>query len=241
MIKRHLRPAPGVCLIFTVLAALHCFCVLVSAWSPVQYPPSQAARPQANLDQPVVTATQHTSGWLELLVRSGELRARLSLRVKERALAFYPERRRSSFGIEWPLFADIAPLLRAALQTAIPDPQKMPAFTFSFRLVMYPEMSYRLALQALASKNWDRQHGRARSAFTNSFIMNLATNNNTYPELTGLFAAMGYRTELVTLATVRAAQVRELPYRGELQAEGVAPQVWVPYDAILSFKIQRLQ
>jgi len=200
-------------------------------------PPNSTSTPQGG---PAVTLMQHSPDWFDFQVRQGEFRARLALRFKEKSLTFYPERLPRARALEWPLFADMAPLLRACLQAAIPDAGKMPSFSFSMRLVMYPEMSYRVAHQAVASKKWDTSNGRPRASFINGFVTKIANDSDTYPELKALFGNLGYRIDLVSLEKVLALPARDLPFHAELLAEGIAPRSRVPFDAILWFKAQRL-
>jgi hypothetical protein len=205
--------------------------------SPRNSNPSNAT--STPLGGPAVTLHQHSQDWFDFQVRQGGLRARLALHFKERSLTFYPERLPTARALEWPLFVDMAPLLRAGLQAAIPDAGKMPAFSFSIRLVMYPEMSYRVAYQSVATKKWDTAGGRPRASFMNSFVSKVANDSDTYPELKNLFAALGYRIALVSLEKVLVAQARDLPFHAELLAQGIAPRARVPYDAILWFKAQK--
>jgi hypothetical protein len=205
--------------------------------SPRNSNPSNAT--STPLGGPAVTLHQHSQDWFDFQVRQGGLRARLALHFKERSLTFYPERLPTARALEWPLFVDMAPLLRAGLQAAIPDAGKMPAFSFSIRLVMYPEMSYRVAYQSVATKKWDIAGGRPRASFMNSFVSKVANDSDTYAELKTLFAALGYRIALVSLEKVLVAQARDLPFHAELLAQGIAPRARVPYDAILWFKAQK--
>ena len=223
--------------------------VTVLLLSPVSFVCAQSPQSSRNSNPPITTSTplggpavtlaQRSPDWIDFQVRQGEFRARLALHIKERSLTFYPERLPHARAMEWPLFADMVPLLRAGLQAAIPDAGKMPAFSFSIRLVMYPEMSYRVAFQAVASKKWDTAGGRPRASFINSFITKLANDRDTYPELRTLFAALGYRIDLVSVEKVLARQARDLPFHAELLAQGITPRSRVPYDAILWFKAQR--
>ena len=241
MASRNLKPFVRCVLKAMVVATLLSFSLPGFLRAQPLQPSSSPNAPGAPLGLPAVTLEQHSPDWFDFHARHGELRARLAMHFKERTLSFYPERLPRARGLEWPMFADMAPLLLACLQAAVPDAERMPSFSFCIRLVMYPEMSYRVALHAVASKQWDAAHGRGKGGFTNGLVIKVAKDNDTYPELRALFASRGYRIELVSLEKVLTGRVRELPYRDELTGRGVAPQSLVPYDAILWFKTQRSQ
>lgn len=196
--------------------------------------------PRASAESVDVRVVQNSSSSLTVHARKGELEARLSVLLKDNSLGFTLHRGPGHGTGEWPWFAEIAPLLQACLRTVVPEPDRFPGFRFMTRLAMYPEMSGRIALQAGTSKKWDHRFGRPRASFTNNFVLSLAVNNDTYPELNTLFASHQYQIQLVSLERVSIAPVHALPYHDILVAEGLSPQWLVPYDAILHFQVKHV-
>ncbi len=199
-------------------------------------PPSESTASGTAANAVDVKVVQSSSNAIEIQASKGELHARLSLLLKEHDLVFYLDRRPGKPADEWPWFVDSAPLLQSCLRTAVPEPSKLPSFRFTTQLVMYPEMSARVALQAGISTKWDHRFGRPKASFTNSFVMSLAKDNNTYHELRTVFASQQFEIQLESLEKVSIAGVRDLPYHRFLAAEGLSPQWLVPYDAILHFR-----
>ena len=97
-------------------------------------------------------------------------------------------------------------------------------------------MSVRIALRAGTSKKWDHRFGRPKASFTNSFVMGLARDNDTYSELKSLFDAQQLRIQLESMESVSIAAVGDLPHRDILTAEGLSPEWLIPYDAVLHFR-----
>jgi hypothetical protein len=199
-------------------------------------PPSGSTAPVTSADAVDIKVVQRSANELEVMASKGDLHARLSLLLKEHALLYYLHRRPGKPADGWPWFIDSAPLLRSCLRTAVSEPGKLPSFRFTTRLAMYPEMSARIALQAGISKKWDHHFGRPKASFTDSFVMGLARDNDTYPELRTLFAGQQFQIQLESMEKISIAGVRDLPYRDILAAEGLSPQWLVPYDAILHFR-----
>jgi hypothetical protein len=223
------------------LLAIVVFSLLVSplANQEVQgQPPIASTAPGPSADAVDVKIVQNSSDTLEILARMGDLQARLALLLKEHTLTYSIHRHSGKPADEWPWFADAAPLLGACLRTAVSDPSKLPSFRFVTRLTMYPEMSARIALQAGISKKWDHRFGRPKASFTNSFVMGLARDKDTYPELKSLFASQQLQIQLESMEKVSIAGVRDLPYRDILTAEGLSPEWLVPYDAVLHFRVR---
>jgi len=201
-------------------------------------PPIAPPTPGPSTDAVDVKIVQSSSGTLEILARMGDLQARLALLLKEHTLTYSLHRRPGKPADEWPWFVDAAPLLGACLRTAVSDPSRLPNFRFVTRLAMYPEMSARIALWAGTSKKWDYRFGRPKASFTNSFVMSLARENDSYAELKSLFASQQLQIQLESVEKISIAGVRDLPYSDILTAEGLSPEWLVPYDAVLHFRVK---
>jgi hypothetical protein len=199
-------------------------------------PPIASTAPSPSADAVDVKIVQSSSNSLEVRAKRGDLQARLALLLKDHTLTYSLLRRPGKAANEWPWFVDSAPLLGACLRTALSDPGKLSDFHFITRLAMYPEMSVRIALRAGTSKKWDHRFGRPKASFTNSFVMGLARDNDTYSELKSLFDAQQLRIQLESMESVSIAAVGDLPHRDILTAEGLSPEWLIPYDAVLHFR-----
>lgn len=201
-------------------------------------PPIASTAPSPAADAVDVKIVQSSSTSLEVLAKRGDLQARLALFLKEHSLTYSLLRRPGKTADEWPWFVDSAPLLGACLRTALSDPGKLPNFRFITRLAMYPEMSVRVALRAGTSKKWDHRFGRPKASFTNSFVMGLVRDDDTYSELKSLFEEQQLQIQLESMEKVSIAGVGDLPHREILTVEGLSPEWLVPYDAVLHFRVK---
>jgi len=201
-------------------------------------PPIASTGPGPAANAVDVKIVQNSSNSLEVRAKMGDLQARLALLLKEHALTYALLRRPGKPAEEWPWFVDSAPLLGACLRTALPDPGKLPDFRFITRLAMYPEMSVRIALRAGTSRKWDHRFGRPKASFTNSFVMGLARDDDTYSELKSLFEEQQLQIQLESMEKISIAGVGDLPHRDILTAEGFSPEWLVPYDAVLHFRVK---
>jgi hypothetical protein len=99
------------------------------------------------------------------------------------------------------------------------------------------EMSYRLALAAFKSPEWNKKMGKPKKEGLNKFVKDLANREMIYPELKEVF---GYFNKSITLSTVEKVLVMEaekLPFYDSLKEEGVKLSDKLPYDCMAWFSV----
>jgi hypothetical protein len=221
-------------------------CLVIQGWAGEAHavPPPRPAAGQTQVTTTAdgtlvpVTVTQQGSARIYFDATLGDIRSNLKVSYRDKSCIFTTEPVTHKAPWIWPPFAHQAPLLQATLRTALSNPHDHPAWSFCMRLETYPEMSYRVASLAAASKNWDRRRGRAKTTFTNTLITSLANSQETYGELRELFSALGYQITLQSAEKVLVDRAKMLPYGAELAAQGISPGTPVPFDAILWFRVK---
>jgi hypothetical protein len=99
------------------------------------------------------------------------------------------------------------------------------------------EMSFRLAVAAFHSPDWDKVRGKPNSGDIDLFARDLATQARIYPELTELFTGLNRSVALTHVEKVLVLKAKKLPFFAELKKLGVKGSDRLPFDFMAWFSI----
>ena len=129
----------------------------------------------------------------------------------------------------------------AALKTDLGARWSFESFS-GFGLGHYSEFYERLAIASLTAKRWDKRSGRplAKSESINACVVALGQNPELFPEVVRIFEPLGYRVSLSSVEKVFVGKPEETPFAASLRSAGARPADKVPYDSMVSFKLEAL-
>lgn len=102
------------------------------------------------------------------------------------------------------------------------------------------ELSFRLALAAYQSPDWDTGKGKPKKGDLNGFIKDLANRGPIYPELKELFRRFHRDITLSVVEKVRVFEAEKLPFYDRLRQKGVMPKDRLPFDCMAWFAVTPL-
>lgn len=126
-----------------------------------------------------------------------------------------------------------------ALKTQLGSSAQADSFA-SFGLNQYPELYERLALSCLRDKRWDKQKGKPADASqsVNAFVVAEAQNPEHYSEVVRVFGSLAYRPRLSSVEKVFVGPARDTAFGSALRKAGARASDKVPYDSMISFKLE---
>lgn len=101
------------------------------------------------------------------------------------------------------------------------------------------EMSYRLALAAFRSPEWDKAKGKLEQGDLNRFTKELANQAEIYPELTEMFATFNRTVTLGHVEKVRVLNAGQLSFFPQLERQVVKATDRLPFDCMSWFAISK--
>lgn len=103
--------------------------------------------------------------------------------------------------------------------------------------VAVQEMSFRLALAAYKSAEWDAKRGTHRNGDINGFVKELANREMIYPELKELFDHCSRRVTFSCAEKVLVVEAGKLQYYEKLKPYGVTASDRLPFDCMAWFSV----
>ena len=142
--------------------------------------------------------------------------------------------------------AEQMPILNIICSKFLNEDRNAPVFRTLFWGTLFPEraagareMSYRLALAASRSPEWDKAKGKPKQGDLNRFTRELANQAKIYPELTELFATFNRTVTLGYVEKVRVLNAGQLPFFPQLERQGVKAIDRLPFDCMSWFSISK--
>lgn len=136
------------------------------------------------------------------------------------------------------------PLLTSIYKTVMRQDANAAAFHTLFWGGLLPEqrpssleMSFRLAIAAHRSKEWDGTLGKPKHGDMNRFVKDLANSEPIYPELKTVFADVHRTVSIASMEKVRVLEAGRLPFSTELREQGVLDGERLPFDAMVWFTV----
>jgi hypothetical protein len=99
------------------------------------------------------------------------------------------------------------------------------------------DMSFRLALAAHGSPEWDAKRGRPKLGDPNGFVKHLINEAQIHAELIEVFKASPFRIECSGVEKVLVFDASKLPYFGRLEPLGVKRTEKLPFDCLTYFSL----
>jgi len=99
------------------------------------------------------------------------------------------------------------------------------------------ELPARLALAAHRSSRWDARAGRPVNGDMNGAVRDLANSVPVYVELRSIFKEARWTIAIAGVEKVRVLNAKDLPFYGELKAQGVREWERLPFDAMVWFHL----
>jgi len=99
------------------------------------------------------------------------------------------------------------------------------------------EMSFRLALAAYKSADWNAKNGTPRHGDINGFVKALANRELIYPELKELFGGFNRRVTFSCAEKVLVVEAGKLAYYDKLKQYGVTATDKLPFDCMAWFSV----
>jgi len=139
--------------------------------------------------------------------------------------------------------ADTSAALIALLQEAFPDGRmKLDRATLELgRIVQYPWLSKALADAALRSPVWEQKKGRGRRTKDNPAVASILDTRRVLAPLIPTFARFGIRARAGSVEKVLVGEVGKTTELAPLEKTPTAMGKKLPYDAILSLRLEPLK
>lgn len=139
--------------------------------------------------------------------------------------------------------ADTSVALTALLQEAFPNGlMKIDRASLELgRIVDYPWLSQALAEAALRSPVWDPKKGRGRRSHDNPAVASMVDTRRLLASLAPTFVRFGVRARAGSVEKVLVGKVGETQALAPLEKMPAAMGKKLPYDAILSLRLERAQ
>lgn len=99
------------------------------------------------------------------------------------------------------------------------------------------ETSYRLALSAWRSPEWNPVLGKPIRGNINKFCVNLAQKNRIYPEIADMFSDVGKTALWESCEKVLVTEAENLSFFNRLKKQGVKPKDRLPFDCMVWFSL----
>lgn len=138
---------------------------------------------------------------------------------------------------------DTSAALTALLQEAFPDGRmKVDRASLELgRIVQYPWLSKALADAALRSPVWEQKKGRGRRTKDNPAVASILDTRRVLAPLIPTFARFGIRARAGSVEKVLVGEVGKTPELAPLEKTPTAMGKKLPYDAILSLRLEPLK
>ena len=140
--------------------------------------------------------------------------------------------------------AEQLPLMKNICASFLGNDRNAPAFRLLFWGTLFPdnkagswEMSFRLAVAAFHSSEWDTSRGKPSHGDLNRFTKELANRALIYPELKELFAGFNRAVILSHVEKVLVLPAAQLPYFPQLERLGIKAADRLPFDCMAWFAI----
>lgn len=99
------------------------------------------------------------------------------------------------------------------------------------------ELSFRLALAAHKSPDWDKKRGKPKNGDINSFVKDLANRAMIYPELKALLANFHKTVTFSCAEKVLVTEAGKLHFFDQLKQHGVRESEKLPFDCMAWFSV----